>query len=157
MKILIIEDDMNKLKQLVDFIAEIRNESQITEKYSYQSGLREIYSYSHELIILDMSLPSFDKTPTETGGRPRKFAGRELLRQMKRKNINIPVIIVTQFDKFGEGEDTITLPQLVDELKNEYASIFFGLVYYNTAYKNWRDEFGLLLSKGSLVQLNKGG
>ena len=146
MKILLIEDDMNKLKQLVDFIKDSLIETQITERHSYRGGLGEIDNNTdYNLIILDMSLPTYDKTPTESGGRPRKFAGRELLRQMKRRELQIPVIIVTQFDKFGEDKDAIVLPQLINELWIDYSDIFYSLVYYNTAYKNWKDELGALL------------
>jgi DNA-binding NarL/FixJ family response regulator len=147
LNILIIEDDQNKIKQIIEFICDNLVKVIITKKFSYQSGLKEIVNVKYDLIILDMSMPTFDITSSENGGRPKPFAGREILRQMKRRDINTPVIVVTQFERFGELSNTITLPELRDDLQTKFKDIYLGTVYYNPALNSWRDEFSNLLKR----------
>lgn len=147
MKMLIIEDDQNKIKQLKDFLNLKFPQSEMCEKYSYQSGLREIINNSFDVVILDMTMPTFDITPQETGGRPRPFGGKEIIMQMNRKGINIPVIVVTQFERFGDSSNIITLAQLREELNSLHMNTYMGTVYYNTSGSKWKCELEYLLRK----------
>lgn len=140
MKLLIIEDDQNKLKQINDFLREQFPDIDIVEKYSYNSGIKEIFYNKYDILLLDMTMPTFDISPNETGGRPRIFGGKDILKQMNRRNIKLPVIIVTQFEKFGEGSSKIALADLCEELERSYKECFFGYVYYNAALDKWKDE-----------------
>lgn len=89
MKILIIEDDKNKLKQVTSFLRKIYINTEIIERYSYNSGIRELLTGSRfDLLLLDMSMPTFDITSVESGGRPKPFAGKEILRKLKKKEFN---------------------------------------------------------------------
>lgn len=145
MRILIIEDDQNKIKILSNFLVEIMQKVDIIKRFSYQSGLKEIVKGGYDVIFLDMSMPTFDITPHETGGSPRPFAGKEILKQMERRKIDIPVIVVTQFERFGEGTSTITITELIDELNKLHKDIYMGTVYYNAALNNWKDDISGLL------------
>ena len=65
MKILIVEDDENKLNNLKDFINEYYlNEVNIDICHSFQSGLESILINKYDLLLLDMSLPNFDLDDT---------------------------------------------------------------------------------------------
>ncbi|QDT44621.1 hypothetical protein Pan241w_47340 [Gimesia alba] len=81
----IIEDDENKRKQLVNFVKELLPSSEITERRSYQSGLKEILGSTPDLVLLDMSMPTFDVTPKDKGGRTRAYAGRDILEEIDRR------------------------------------------------------------------------
>jgi hypothetical protein len=85
-----------------------------------------------------MTMPSFDITVDEDGGRPQAYAGRELLRHMAENDIHTPAIVVTQFEKFGEGTDSLTLEQLDEQLKKEHDQ-YRGTVYYNAASDDWKE------------------
>ena len=138
MKILIIEDDPNKAGQLMKFLEEELFSITIVLKKSYKSGLKELLSDDYDLILLDMSMPTFDITIEESGGKPLPFAGKEILRQMKRRNVTIPAIIVTQFESFGEAEKKITLDKLKNELNQEFLQIYIDTIYYNPAGSDWK-------------------
>lgn len=140
MNILIIEDDQNKRNQILEFIKKILKVDSITSKYSFKSGLKEIVKNKYDLILLDMSMPTFDITTSEPGGKPLPFAGKEILRQMKRRNIKTPTIVVTQFEKFGDYETTLNLEELKHTLEEEYNGIYKGTVYYNPASSSWRTD-----------------
>ena len=77
MQILLIEDNSNKLKQIKRVLTEIYPESNIEEAYSFNSGVRKVYENKWNLIILDMSLPTYDITHTESGGDKKPVAGKK--------------------------------------------------------------------------------
>lgn len=137
MKVLIIEDDINKINQVTLNLMENFSDYEIEQKFSYQSGLKSILKKEHNLILLDMSMPNFDITQTDDGGRPKAFAGKEILRQMKRRQIKIPVIIITQFEKFGEISNRTSVEELTEQLATNYKPNFKGIVHYNPSEKDW--------------------
>lgn len=140
MRILIIEDDANKYTQIKELISAQPMDYDIVITRSYQSGLKEIFESDYDLIILDMSLPTFDITQQEQGGPFRTYAGEEILTEMRRKNVTTETIVITQFESFGEGEDSITLEQLKTRLKDKFPRIYSGTIYYNAAESNWKNE-----------------
>lgn len=140
MNVLIVEDDENKLGQIVGFIIENVLSANIVKAHSYQGGLRQLKAGSFDLVIMDMSMPTYDVTLHEEGGRPQAYAGRELLRQMTRRRISTPVIVVTQYDRFGEGSEARTFEQLDAELAVAHPSTYMGMVYYNSALEGWKEE-----------------
>lgn len=149
MKILIVEDDQNKINQLKDFFYSLEYEVELKVKNSFNSGLKEIMSEVVDFIILDMSMPTFDMKPHEKGGSFRIYGGKDILRQMVRKKIPTAVIIVTQFDYFGPAEDSKSLQELSLELSKLYPDNYKGTVYYNPAINNWKKDLFDLLSKFS--------
>jgi CheY-like chemotaxis protein len=139
MRVLVIEDDEIKRNQVVEFLRETFSTVELGTTRSLQSGLRSILTGGLDLIILDMSLPTFDIGADESGGRPHAFGGREILRQMGRRGIQVPVIVLTQFDKFGVGADGMTLDALMAELERDHAGTYVGTVYYNVSREGWKE------------------
>lgn len=155
MNVLIIDDDELKLEQLIEFLScEFKNFKLSTQK-SYHSGLNTILKENENLglILLDMSMPTFDITAYETGGRRRSFAGRDILDQMKWNEINIPVIIVTQFESFEEYGRTITLLQLSYELKKSFSDSFIGHVFFKSSQMNWKENLKKLINNNERVAI----
>lgn len=140
MQFLIIEDDENKLNQIQSFLALKYSEVLVEAARSLRSGLDRIMQGKHDLIILDMSMPTFDIGVEEDGGRPQSYAGREILRQMQRRHITKPVIVITQFDRFGQGAATLTLSQLDEQLLRDHADIYKGAIFYDATSEGWKDE-----------------
>jgi CheY-like chemotaxis protein len=149
MRILIVEDDDNKRSQLFQFIKELLPGSEVAYARSLQSGLRWIRSNNADLILLDMTLPTFDVGPGEAGGRTHPFGGREFLREMRRFKIDTPVVVVTQFETFGSGPGMTTLDALDEELAREHSSVYIGSVYYHAAVESWKDRLQELVVSGS--------
>ncbi|MGD0626570.1 MAG: response regulator [Thermodesulfobacteriota bacterium] len=147
MRILVIEDDENKRSQLVAFLQEAIEASSIQIAKSLQRALRKISKETFDLILLDMTLPTFDIAVEEDGGRPRIYGGREILRQMERNEINTPVIMVTQFDRFGKGADSLTLKQLDSQLQIAHSKNYAGSVFYNPAVESWKPNLRELIDK----------
>ena len=142
MKILFIEDDDEKRKKINSFLQETFSELEIKNKKSYNSGLLElVLKKSYTLVLMDMSMPNFDITTDDPeGGSPESFAGRELLNQMKFRNITYPTIIITQFDSFGEHIEKLSLEELNEELKNKFTPTYRETVYYHSSESNWKTQ-----------------
>jgi DNA-binding NarL/FixJ family response regulator len=147
MAILIVEDDQNKLQQLRSFLSDTHPHLEVVEKQSYQAGLHEVLEGTFQLAILDMSMPTYDIKPGESGGRPRIFGGRELLQQMHRRGIHTPVIIFTQFETFREAGTTVTVDELSHRLKADHPDIYVGTVYYSAALDSWKSSLKLLMKE----------
>ncbi len=140
MKALIVEDDENKRIQLESFIRKAFPQSLISIAKSLQSGLRLILRERYDCVILDMTMPTYDISVEEDGRRPQAYAGREILRQLDRREIVLPVIVVTQFDRFGEGKESLTLSELDAQLRTQHPNTYVGSVYYNPALEGWKQE-----------------
>lgn len=137
MNVLIVEDDDDKAVDISNFVRERYAVGKITVVRSLQSGLREILRGGHDLILLDMTMRNFDRSVEEDGGRPHHFAGREILRQMKREELRVPVIIVTNFERFGEEAEEVTLTDLKEELQERFPD-YLGTVHYRSNVDEWK-------------------
>jgi chemotaxis response regulator CheB len=140
MRILIIEDDELKRAQLALLIQTNDAMAFIEFAKSMNSGMRAVLENSYDLILLDMSMPTFDVDVEENGGNPQYYGGSEILYEMDRHNISTPVIVVTQFDKFGEKNNELTLNELDHQLKEDILRNYKGAIYYNSALNDWKIE-----------------
>lgn len=145
MRILLIEDDEIKRNQINRFLLESLKKADIKIAKSLQSGLKAIINNDFDFILLDMTMPTFDIGLDEDGGRPRAYGGREILQQMARRQILIPVIVVTQFDRFGKGADSLTLSELDEQLKFIYKNNYLGCIFYNSAVDSWKKDLKRLI------------
>ena len=139
MQCLIIEDDNYKSEHLQNILQEYFDLS-VEIKTAYKSGLIEALKPKYDFILLDMSMLTFDISSQEKGGRPRHFAGKEIMLQMKRRNILTPVIIITQFENFGEDTEKINLYDLTKQLEDIGYQGYKKTIFYNMTKNEWQDD-----------------
>lgn len=137
MKILIIEDDINKQKKITKFLNENLEASSIETAISYNSGLRNVIKSKYDLIFLDMTMPTFDKTASSHGGKLIRYAGKEILGQMKRKKIFIPTIVITQYATFGEASNLKSFDEMREELLRDYSYFLVEMIYFEPDKDDW--------------------
>ncbi len=137
MKILIIEDDKFKSEQLYKFVEKYLPDAKVQCHRSYQSGLLAVEEFEPNLILLDMVIPNYDQSESEIGFDVRLFGGVDVLREVKRECSECDVIIVTQFEDFGEGEEKTTFEELKSSLAEEYTGNYVGAVYYHPTRSDW--------------------
>lgn len=155
MKILIIEDDENKGVQLSQFLHDTFTPIDLQLARSLQSGLRLIRQNRPNLVLLDMTIPNYDTGPDEPGGTTHIFGGREFLRQMERFDIDVPVIVVTQFETFGKPP--VGLKELDAELMAAHPSVYRGVVYYHASIHGWKEELKRFIEQVSAGGMRSGG
>lgn len=147
MRILLVEDDDNKSRQILEFFDNDFEGCEVRIRKSYHSGMKEIIKEIFDFILLDMSMPTYDRSPENPNSRFRHFAGRDILFEMKRRQIEIKTIVVTQFGNFGEGKDAIDGYHLHENLKLEFPSIYLGMVHFNSSLSNWKNELLQIIKK----------
>jgi DNA-binding NarL/FixJ family response regulator len=137
MNCLLVEDDAYKATEIETFLKENYNlEFELRDSYKY--GLREAVKDYYDLVLLDMSMLTFNITSEEKGGRPRHFAGEEIIMQMQYREITTPVIIITQFENFGEGSEQINLENLIKRIKDINYVGYKDTIFYSPINNEWK-------------------
>jgi hypothetical protein len=143
MKILIIEDDKLKIEKLLHFFEAY----EVVLKESYQGGMSELKDnwHSYSFLILDMTIPLWEKGRNELGGNYEQFGGERILREMSRKKIYIPTILFTMFDVFPAKNANITFQELHTLFSKEFQHFYRGSVFYNSNDESWKNELQRLI------------
>jgi CheY-like chemotaxis protein len=145
MKIWLVEDDGFKREKLKAALLELLPAAEIQEAKSAKTAFNLLSAGMPKLIVLDMSLPTFDIGPFEAGGRPQGFGGVEVLREMERREIVAPVVVVTQYEVFGE--ERLGIGELAKRLEKEHPETFTSLVYYDSGSEQWKKDFAIAVNK----------
>lgn len=155
MKILLIEDDEEKIKKISNFLrSDIYEKVDIVCTKSYNSSLIELSKNNeYKFVLMDMSMPIYDIYDGYEDEDSETFAGRELLEQMKFRKIYYPTIIITQYDTFGEHIDKLSLNELKNDLENDFIPNYRATVYYNSSENDWKIQ----LKKEIFKIINKVG
>jgi CheY-like chemotaxis protein len=137
-KILIIEDEQRKLDYLKDFLKMEFPDIEFGEKHSYNSALKEIVENhtKYNLILLDMSMSTYDVSVEESGGVPEPLAGENILDAMFLNEIPTKVVVVTMYESFvGKKLKAFNI-----ELKENYPDNYLGFVFFSHKDTDWRVE-----------------
>lgn len=148
MKFLIIEDDEYKKDKIVGCLQD--NYSNINCKHvqSVSSALNHLEALSEDtIVLLDMSLPTYDLNESNSGGRPQGFGGIEILRNMEFYELTNKVIVITQYESITYDNRTLDAEALKVELANEFPDNFFDLIQFNVITDNWKKELITKLSE----------
>ena len=144
-KILIIEDDKIKIERLNIFFSS----EEIMIKESFQSGLSEIKNnmQAYDFLVLDMTIPLWEKGNNDLGGNYEQFGGEKILREMKRRKLFLPTILFTMFDIFPTKDGNITFNEVNSVFEKEFSEFYIGAVFYNANEDNWELDMTTLISK----------
>lgn len=141
MKIILIEDDELKATEISGFL-----ESQgcvVTIEKAFNTGMKSISNNEYDLALLDMTIPSFEISPDHPTSRIRKYGGKDILSEIKRCEINLPSIVITQYRVFDDGE--MSIEKIDMELAEEFEGIYYGIVYYNSSTMDWQEKLVSLI------------
>ncbi|MBB5320530.1 response regulator [Marinobacter oulmenensis] len=146
-RILVVEDEDPKLQHLLSFISTIDSNFQVVSARSVTSALQKIQEVSPDLLLLDMSLPTFDVGELEAGGRPQGYGGLEVLRQMAMLDLECPTVVVTGYEAFpGESGEPVDLNQLTKNLNDEFPETLKDVLHYNSTNDEWKTKLKSIFS-----------
>jgi CheY-like chemotaxis protein len=141
MRILLIEDDAFKAKRVRGLLQRASSDYHVNVERSVTAGLAGLFDEPPpDVLLLDMSLSTFDVGPRETGGRPQNFGGVTVLEHMARRGSSVPVVIVTQFETFPTESGEMSLEDLARDLASRFPAIFRGLIYYSSRETEWEER-----------------
>ncbi|WP_061794757.1 response regulator [Serratia ficaria] len=138
--ILIVEDNEFKRKRIVEVILTELTDIKLSECYSFTSAWKMITKENYDLILFDMSLPTFDKSTSNSGGDFRVFGGKELVRKMSKRNKKSKFIFITQYKSFSDSINSYSYESLKDELLRQYSEDCLGFILYSNTKSEWREE-----------------
>jgi CheY-like chemotaxis protein len=137
-RILLIEDYEEKANNILAFLKSEFPDFQVDHRTSYNSAQEEIFEHGSEyaLILLDMSMSTYDLNTDVSGGLPEPAAGQYILEGMFLRQITTPVIIVTMYNVFGRKQ----LDAFDIELKENYPQNYKSYIYYSSQKNDWKNE-----------------
>lgn len=139
--VLLVEDEMAKAEDIQGFLHVRFDECIVEIARSVRSAVDALRGKTvFDLVILDMSLPTFDITDLESGGSPKGFGGVEVLKYLQKVENNTPTIVVTAFEAFSQGAIVVNLDEMRQRLAIEFPQAFRGAVYYNVMFNTWATE-----------------
>lgn len=147
LKILFVEDNDHKRGRVIDFISHSFPNAEVDEAYSYTSGWQRLESSFYDLVLLDMTLPTYDRSSAESGGRVRIFGGREIARKIFRNKIKTKVAFITQFSAFSDKGYSYNFDELSKEVAKDLNDTFKGMIFYNSSVSTWRDELSKIIGE----------
>ncbi len=136
MKILIVEDDSFKIEDLKEHIKNKISNCIITVKKSYQSACDAALSDYFDLLLLDMSIPTFDITNNEKGGDTLKNGGELIMRELTEEGIPFEAVIISQYETFNQE----TVEQIDTRLENQFGPHYHGWIKYSTRNNDWQEK-----------------
>ena len=136
MKVLLVDDESYKSQQISYCVRHNYDNSVIKTCESLNEGLLEITSTKYDVVLLDMSLPIYDKNEVSSFN---SYGGLDFLSEMERKTIETPVIVVTQYEILGEGENQRTASSIDKECQKDYEN-YKGMVVYSAINNKWKEE-----------------
>lgn len=143
MNILLIEDNDLKREKIFDFLRQYTS-FKITEAASYNKGLSTALEHAFDFIILDMSMPTFDRTDEDRGGRFRVFAGREIAIRLHKANRLPSFVVLTGYKEFRDDSGKLDFEQIGD-LLSELKPNFKGIIHYDSSSSAWKDKLTKIL------------
>jgi CheY-like chemotaxis protein len=142
-RILLVEDDAAKRQAIRGYLSDRLPSAQVVEVTSFRETLDAITAARPDLVLLDMTIPSVAQS---TSDRDLIFGGRDVLRQMRRLGVRTPVIVVTAYERFDRGRESMSAEELHSQLTEVYPEWYRGTVSFSFRYESWREELNELLS-----------
>jgi CheY-like chemotaxis protein len=138
---MVADDESPKLSSVVEFLEGSLADISITKTRSVRSTIDVLKRVRPDILVLDMSLPTFDVAPGEKGGRPQNLGGEEVLRYMEFYDLSCPVIIITQYDHFSDNGKHIPLAKVAMRLRLEHPNNFKDMIHYGGSTSTaWRSD-----------------
>ncbi|WP_141454872.1 response regulator [Pseudoxanthomonas sp. z9] len=147
MRIYVVEDDPLKAESVSSFLHTLDINAKIEVYRSYISGLSAVQAAKPDLLIVDMALPTYDRSPAHRAGKLRPLGGYELLRKMQLHGISTPAIVVTMLESFGEGEEETSYEDMTRMCGLEFDELFLGSVYFQIGTSSWQTELKTIFDK----------
>ena len=139
MVILIADDLEDKQFALKRVINEHFKGAEIIQTYALNSTLKKIMQERVDLILLDMTMPTYENEDLQLPTNAlRTLAGKDLISKMAYRGIMVPTIIVTAFEVFGRHDSIENINSILDELQRDYPNIVKGGVLFDVQSDSWK-------------------
>lgn len=136
MKILLVEDDDLKMKDIINIVKSISNSVTIDTAYSVASGVQLAVDNEYDIILLDMTIPNFDQIDGRDGGPSYKNGGELIVRELLDEGVEFRCMVITQYETFNDE----TIDQISERITRICGNRYLGYVKYSTMNESWKAE-----------------
>ncbi|MEH6450829.1 MAG: hypothetical protein V7765_19340 [Oleispira sp.] len=140
LKVLIVEDNEYKRDKIALCIENEFVGVEIFEAKSFTSGWKAILNLEFDLVCLDMSLPTVDKTSMDSGGELRTFGGKELAKKAIRRKLQLNIVVLTQYKNFSHNSINYTFEKIKEEFICDVGESCLGFLHYSNTSSQWKSE-----------------
>ena len=147
LKILVVEDDESKREAIRAVLSKQKKKTEVVFAHSVRKAIDCLCESNFDLVVADMSLPTYDIQTRERGGTPRPFGGIEVFEYLERIENPIPVVVVTSYPILTDGKKSLSYVDLQNQLSKEFPENYIGLVYYDSTYADWEHAFSKILNQ----------
>lgn len=137
MSILLVEDNPLKRAKIREHLHSI-DAGEVVEAESYNSGMTAAMRERFDLIILDMSIPTFDRGEGSNGGRFRSVGGRELASRLAKIGRLCPFFVITGYTDFSVNSTSMTIGE-IDHSLRLLGESYLGFVHFDVSDSAWKD------------------
>jgi CheY-like chemotaxis protein len=146
-RVLIVEDIETKRLSMTQLVESVLSPVEVHCSASVKSAIQRLDQHSYSLILLDMSLPTFDLSKSEGGGTPRPRGGMELFAHLDGAGVEVPIVVVSAYGALEERGSLISLDEISTRLRRDYPGLFRGSVLFDSVYTVWADELSTLIRR----------
>ena len=140
MKVIIAEDNDLKSSAISEFLLKNFPDSEITITTAIRSTFNAIKNDNFDLLLLDMTMPSFEGDNDIDRGELRALAGRDIISKMSYRRLFIPTIVITQFEIFGRQSNMTPIGEIANELSVKFPEIIRGCILFNFQSDIWQKD-----------------
>ncbi len=140
MRVLIVEDEDPKRQLVERFCKAAFAELSIEHARSVRSAIDRLRHPTIDLVLLDMSLPTFDIAADDGGGRPQPTGGIEVVRVLEMMERSVPVLIVTAYATVIIQGKQLSLSELDSLMLADHEQLYRGMVYFNSTFDGWEAD-----------------
>lgn len=134
--LLLVDDETYKSQQILKCIQEKYSSIRVNTIDSLNKSLLEIRKNHYDIVLLDMSLPLYNK---KESANFNSYAGMDFLAEINRKKISTPTIVITQYEILGEGSNQRTAESINQELTKLYSN-YLGMIIYSATDTSWKEK-----------------
>lgn len=145
MRVLVVEDDRYKRTEITSVLRGLAREIYIAEAESVNTACLHVYDERFDLVILDMSLPTFEQDAPGGGGSPQGQGGLEVLRVLKRLGSRSQVIVVSQYPEIELERQIFELGNAPSVLSDYFRVSVIGAVLYEFRNEAWKSFLSALV------------
>ena len=136
MKILLIEDDVFKANDVLDYVnTEYGQRVFIEHVDSYNGGLSKAAMVEYDLLIVDMTLPKYTESKGSKSGT-LVTGGEILIDTLFDMGVKPCSVVLTQYETFNEE----TIDDISERLKRDCKEIYLGYIKYDFTAEEWKNK-----------------
>lgn len=144
MKILIVEDEDLKMKDIHRFVLDLFPDAVVDKANSYAESLKRCYSIIYDFVILDMNIPQYDRG--ESDKTILSNGGEMIVRELFSENILVNFAFVSQYETVGEE----SVESFDRRMRSYCPNTYCGFVFFEANDDSWKQKLLEILNKNIL-------